>query len=294
MCDMCLCFGWLVAHCPLLKPEWSPAELERYLHVVAMERHAAGAIGRREVLDVLHAHLGAVGNPNPLVLTGPSGSGKSTVIATLLSELQASSAGAGLGASPGPSGGAVENAANTEPFVLHHTFGLAGQSNDFRRVLLRMCAELKLRFNIYIDLPTHLADVATALPRFLAHAALFGRVILVMDALEKADMYGLEEADWLPLSLPLAVRVLISAGRCRALIALRERCAALLTEVDMPLLTDEERKGIINKSLATVGGGQLGVGQLGHLLEKDDAGNPLYLLVATEVSQRKLTLLTLA
>ena len=60
---------------PETAPEWSPAELERYLHVVAMERHAAHAIRRHDLMDRLHQHCDGVGNPNPLLLLGPPGSG---------------------------------------------------------------------------------------------------------------------------------------------------------------------------------------------------------------------------
>ena len=46
---------------PETAPEWSPAELERYLHVVAMERHTAHAIRRHDLMDRLHQHCDGVG-----------------------------------------------------------------------------------------------------------------------------------------------------------------------------------------------------------------------------------------
>jgi tetratricopeptide (TPR) repeat protein/energy-coupling factor transporter ATP-binding protein EcfA2 len=287
-------------------PEWSPAELERYLHVVAMERHTASSIGRRELLDELHAHVEHVGNPNPLLLLGPPGSGKSTALAALVSEIQtatgrmalagsaassllpavalpaAAGADAGDDEDPAVAGTAATLAA--EPFVLVHTFGLsaAGQSDDFRRVLLRLCAELKARFNIYVDLPDTLAEVAGALPRFLAHAALFGKVVLILDGLERADMRGVEQGQWMPSSLPLAVRVIVASSRCRAASAVREQSGQLLQEVAVAPLSSDERRGILIKALATVADGRMQVGMLGPLLEKDDAGLPMYLLVAVQ------------
>ena len=89
-----------------------------------------------------------------------------------------------------------------DPFILAHTFGLLGQSDDFRRVLLRLCSELKARFNIYVDLPSTLDEIATAFPRFLAHAALFGKIIVLLDGLDRADMRGIEQDDWLPSAIP--------------------------------------------------------------------------------------------
>ena len=281
---------------PSSAPEWSPAELERYLHVVAMERHTTSSIGRRELLDRLHAHVDRVGNPNPLLMTGPAGSGKSTALATLISEIQSATGRVAGSAANGPSPtstladpdvdpmAAAAAAATPEPFILAHTFGLSGgQSDDFRRVLLRLCVELKMRFNIYFDLPNTLGDVAGALPRFLAHAALFGKVIIILDGLERADMHGVELQDWLPTSLPLAVRVIVSCGRCRAATALRENAGKLLLdEIVIDPLSPDERRGILNKSLATVGGGQLQVGMLGPLCDKDDAGLPMYMMFAVQ------------
>jgi hypothetical protein len=120
-------------------------------------------MGRRETVAALHAHVAAVGNPNPMLLTGAAGSGKSTVLAMLVNELQTNggSGRAAGSAGAGPSGGsedpvaaaAAAGGAAAEPFILAHTFGLCGQSDDFRRVLLRLCTELKLRFNIYVELP---------------------------------------------------------------------------------------------------------------------------------------------
>ena len=277
---------------------------KRYLHVVAMERHSGAALGRRDTLAALHAHVAAVGNPNPMLLTGAAGTGKSTVLAMLVNELQTSggSGRAAGSAGAGPSGGsedpAAAAAAAPEPFILAHTFGLCGQSDDFRRVLLRLCTELKLRFNIYVELPATLAAVGAALPRFLQHAALFGKVVLILDGLERAEMHGVTMEEWLPPSLPLACRVIVAATRCRAVTAMRERSGGgsgggggeggggggggLLAEVAMPPLTGEERRGIVKHALGTVGGGSLSVGALAPLLEADDAGSPMYLLLAVQ------------
>jgi DNA polymerase III delta prime subunit len=259
------------------------------------ERHTTSSIGRRELLDQLHAHVDKVGNPNPLLLTGPPGSGKSTALATLVSEIQSATGRVAGSAANGPSptstladpdvdpAAAAAAAAAPEPFILAHTFGLSGgQSDDFRRVLLRLCVELKLRFNIYVDLPNTLAEVGGALPRFLAHAALFGKVVLILDGLERADMHGVEQEDWLPTSLPLAVRIIVASSRCRAATALRENSGKLLEEMTVAPLSPDERRGILNKSLATVGGGQLQVGMLSELCDKDDSGLPMYMLLAVQ------------
>ena len=41
---------------PETAPEWSPSELERYMHVVAMERHTSHAVRRHDLLERLHGH----------------------------------------------------------------------------------------------------------------------------------------------------------------------------------------------------------------------------------------------
>ena len=271
---------------PDYAPEWAPAELERYLHVVAMEKHTAHSVGRRDVLEKLHAHVDGVGNPNTLLLTGPAGSGKSTTLATLVSEMQSKTGGrvgvtpSALEAIPSTSG-ANGPESGPDPFVLLHTFGLMGRSDDIRRVLLRLCAELKQRFNIYVDLPNTLQEVAGALPRFLAHAALFGKVIFILDGLDRADMRGFELHDYLPAALPLAVRVIVSSAGCKPLNDARDTLSNLANVVQLPPLAHEERIGVLNSALATVAGGQMHVTEmLDGLVSKEDAGSPLYLLTA--------------
>jgi tetratricopeptide (TPR) repeat protein len=280
---------------PESAPEWSPAELERYLHVVAMEAHTKHAVRRDELMDALHAHVAGVGNPNPLLLMGPAGCGKSTALATLVSEIQA---GAGArnapagssspGGSPLPTVTALagvddpSNPPEPEPFVLAHTFGLLGQSDDFRRVLLRLCSELKARFNIYVDLPSTLDEIATAFPRFLAHAALFGKIIVLLDGLDRADMRGIEQDDWLPSAIPLAARVIIASSGCRAANAMRDRSGTLFKVLTVPPLTPHERGRVIEAALADVGGGRLSAGLLEPALAPPDAGLPFFLFLAAQ------------
>ena len=280
---------------PESAPEWSPAELERYLHVVAMEAHTKHAVRRDELMDALLAHVTGVGNPNPLLLMGPTGCGKSTALATLVSEIQA---GAGVGNAPAGSsspGGAslptvtalsggndTYEPSEPDPFILAHTFGLLGQSDDFRRVLLRLCSELKARFNIYVDLPSTLDDIATAFPRFLAHAALFGKIIVLLDGLDRADMHGIEQDDWLPSAIPLAARVIIASSGCRAANAMRDRSGTLLKVLNVPPLTPHERGRVIEAALADVGGGRLTAGLLEPALSAPDAGLPFFLFLAAQ------------
>ena len=287
---------------PESAPEWSPAELERYLHVVAMERHTADAVRRPALVDALHEHVEGVGNPNPMLLLGPSGSGKSTALATLVAEIQGGGRRAAkAGASGDPDAGAPDAAVavassspaspapadEPEPFVLAHTFGLAGQSDDFRRVLLRLCSELKTRFNIYVDLPATLDEVATAFPRFLAHAALFGKIVILLDGLDRAEARGVEADDWLPAAIPLAVRVVVASAGCRAVNALRERSGKILKILNVPPMTPAERAAAMNLALEGVGGGSAdpaarvdAAADLASTLDAGDAGSPLYLLVA--------------
>ena len=287
---------------PETEPDWSPPEMERYLHVVAMERHTAHAVRRHDLLDRLHQHCDGVGKPNPLLLLGPPGSGKSTALATLMSEIEggpaarrrrdsASLGGAREGAgadTPGISAvdAAVDSAVavgETKPFVLAHTFGLLGHSDDLRRALLRMCAELKTRFNIYVDLPSQLDDVGAAFPRFLAHAALFGKVVVVLDGLDKAECHDVTPEDWLPAALPLAARVIVASAGCRAVSALKETSGQLLDVLPMAPLDASERARVIDAALEGVGGGPVPASaMLGDLLVAEDAGSPLFLAMAAE------------
>ena len=285
---------------PETAPEWSPSELETYLHVVAMERHTAQAVRRHDLLEKLHTHCDGVGNPNPLLLLGPPGSGKSTALAQLMREIESGPAmrprlrggvrsGAGDRAGADTSGTSVDitavdfgaPGANPEPFVLAHTFGVLGHADDLRRVLLRMCFELKERFNVYVDAPSRLEDAGSAFPRFLAHASLFGKIVVIIDGLDKAELHELRPEDWLPSALPLAARVVVASSGCRAVTATRDFIGKQMEVVHVLPLTETERCEVIDLRLKAIAGGRVPASaSLQTLTQSEDAGSPLFLALA--------------
>lgn len=53
--------------------------------------------------------------------------------------------------------------------------------------MLRLCRELKQKFNIAEEVPTDYYEVRQAFPKFLESAAAKGKVLLVLDAFNQLD-----------------------------------------------------------------------------------------------------------
>ena len=112
--------------------------------------------------------------------------------------------------------------------VLTHTFADPSFPQDTAHFLERACCELKARFNIHEPVPEDPEELPGTFRRFLEHAALFRRVVVVVDAMEAARVPpiarpgglmvgpdGHPALSWLPPSPPLAVRFVLAVGRCK-------------------------------------------------------------------------------
>jgi len=263
-------------------PNMEPLEVEAELQAGAADRHATGFVGRRETLEQLVQHSRSLGAVNPLVLHGPPGCGKSAVVSTFLSELQ----GGGRMGSPSRTRALTTGLSHAEedagePFVLYHLFGVNGFSSDLRHVLLRFCIELHTRFNIYLELPETVSSLPETFVKFLIHASLFARVVVVLDGLDQAEFHSIP-LDFLPVSLPLAVRCIITCGKCPWLSHVQSHRAQSILFHEVGPLAEEERRGIVTKALVSVSGGRFSASDLEVLLQNEDAGKPLYLLLAIE------------
>ena len=308
---------------------WTSGEAEAMAAKRRLARLRAVFIGRRGAVNALKTHALAVTGPNPFVLTGDQGCGKSAAVATFLAEFEneakkqgsgnataaarktlpdmsdlrdqsiVKAIGEGSQVVPGGEG-------NNPPFVLYHSFSevAPGGCARLRRVIIRMCQSLKARFGIYHPVPGSVKsatkdddEVSVAFARFLAHASLFTRIVVVFDDLDRADTSGMP-ADWLPISLPLAVRVFIVSNGTRWLKSYCERRANNITVHKMEATELEERKGFMLKTLGHVltrvdAAGASGkrstefLRALYPLMEKAEAGRPLYLVTALNEVERR-------
>ena len=178
------------------------------------------AVPRVNVMRALERHVAALGPPHTLVLTGVEGSGKSTAIATLVARLRASeracmtekkesetgkedsdsgareglsaaaaattTTDAGDGVGGGRRASASSGSSALPPFVLAHTFADPSFSQDVSHFLERACILLKREFNIHDPIPADPGLLPDAFARFLEHAAMFRRVLVVVDGMECA------------------------------------------------------------------------------------------------------------
>ena len=239
-----------------------------------------GRARRDDVQAALDAHVAALGPPHTLVLTGAEGSGKTTELAALVSRLRSASDAATSETSsddgardlpPDHDGARVADSPRSPtrsraapPFVLAHSFADQSFSQDVAHFLEKSCLALKRRFHIREPVPSDPASLPRAFAAFLEHAAMFRRVLVVVDAVESARVApyasyaaaavaGVDPREraardaggfpadrrahvaWLPQSPPLAVRFILAArddrgdGDDRCLDASRTVVAAVVS-----------------------------------------------------------------
>jgi len=108
---------------------------------------------------------------------------------------------------------------------------------------------------------------------------------MILDALNQLDqIYHAHTLNWLPQTLPNGLRLLVSTLEGYCLDALRHRRPAP-TELIVGPLASKNRKEIVRQTLWDYRkrlDERLDNDQMGRLLKKDEADNPLYLIVACE------------
>ena len=232
----------------------------------AVERRIVAFSGREKEATLLRNNLHKLGAANPVIVSGAVGSGKTSVAALLVKELRAEAGGA--------------STSGRDDFVLWHSFSDSIYSKDVRRALEKFCVQMKVKFNIYMDLPEDMTGVPGAFAQFLTHACLFSRVTVVFDSIDEAEMNGIGH-EWLPVSLPLGCRVVFTGMRCQWLNGLKQRSRTWL-EIALPPLAVNEQRETIKRIMTSYPGGEL-MGLDPAEIHFDEAGStPLYIDLACE------------
>jgi hypothetical protein len=212
---------------------------------------------RRPVLEALREHASGQDRNPLLCVVGAPGSGKSALLARFYRD----------------------HADGSDALVLSHFIGV--NATDLRQMLWRLCGELGARAGLSLEIPTDVDELRKAFPAALEDAAGTRRVVLMLDAVNQLDpAHAAHSMTWLPDPLPANVRVVLSALPGPALDALRRRRSPPV-EVELGLLQAEDVTEIVDRFLDRYRK-SLDAAQRQRLLEKDDAGNPLYLLTALE------------
>ena len=248
---------------------------------------------REEVQAALRTHVAGIGPPHTLILTGEEGSGKSTELAVLVADLTGTKRRgdrAHRQHRAGPSGSldveTEERVATSDaddgsagdasvPFVIFHTFANPSFSQDVSHFLERACVQLKRRFNIPDAVPSRHEHLPGAFAAFLEHAAMFGRVVVVVDAVDAARVTPcasfpavamaapvaaddastlagrrtaafLAQVAWLPRSPPLAVRFVL-AGRGTVAVAAAAGLGNGAEAFPLPALTSAQTSTLMRR-----------------------------------------------
>ncbi|MEK6323893.1 MAG: DUF4062 domain-containing protein [Acidobacteriota bacterium] len=238
-------------------------EIERGFHEAFVESRVGRFIGRADLLEGMKDYAGS-DRLAPLVVAGAPGSGKSALLAKFAHDYARDHA---------------------DTFVLSHFIGASPGSTDIRLTLLRLCAEIDRHYGIEARIPEDFQELWQEFLKRLERAGAIGRVLLVIDALNQLDdRHDPHALHWLPASLPPGVRVIVSTLEGESLRALRRR-RPVPEEIVVGALSDDERRALVRQTLWDYRkrlDERTGNDQMGRLLSKAEADNPLYLVVACE------------
>lgn len=241
----------------------------------AAERRLPGFSGRRAEVAALTSFLDCIGGPSTMLVRGPRGSGKTTLVAEMLRQRRIGQVDQGRAPSSSQQQPSPE-------YVSWHSFADTIYPADLARGLERICIDLKVRFDLSIELPENLADIAPAFRSFVEHACLAARIVIVMDGVESAQVGKLGHS-WLPLSLPLGAKIVMTSAPCPWLRVLKER--STVTELALPGLSFEEARSILNKALCCYPGGEFGGLDASDLLKLEGRSLPLFIHAASGLAR---------
>lgn len=238
-------------------------ETERAFHEAFIEARIQRFIGRGDLLDQMKQYADG-DSVSPLIVAGAAGGGKSALLAKFAHDYAA---------------------ANPSSFVLSHFIGASPGSTDIRSTLLRLCGEINHRLGIDARAPEDFQELWQEFLKALERAGSAGRFLLVIDALNQLDdRHDPQSLHWLPSRLPPGVRIIVSALEGDFLKSLR-RLRPPPAEIEVATLADNERRALVRQTLWDYRkrlDERPDNDQMGRLLSKAEATNPLYLVIACE------------
>lgn len=136
----------------------------------------------------------------PLLIKGETGTGKSALLSNWIHRRERNSTRSKIHSPLG------------EEFMFWHAVGCSRQSMNANSLIRRLIVDLKNRFELARDIPKSQERLSWELPRFLELAAKKGRVIIVIDGLNRLvnNDNGEDGLTWLPLQFPPNVRFILS------------------------------------------------------------------------------------
>jgi nephrocystin-3 len=205
-----------------------PLDIEADAHLVYAASRTGVYVGRQAYYDRLNQHVHS--DDPPLVIVGEAGAGKSALMANWTAHFKA------------------ELAPGDEDTLLIHFVGASPSSTDWEAMLRHIMGELQRRYGFGQEIPQDPNALKSAFTNVLGMASARGRVVLILDALDKLeDRDGAPDLLWLPPELPVNVRLIASTLPGRPLEAAQARGWGVL---QVELLALDERRQLIGDYLA--------------------------------------------
>jgi ankyrin repeat protein len=169
--------------------ELTLSEREQIAHASFAMSRVNLYISSKDYFKVIDDHISNISKP--LVITGDSGSGKSALLSNWLKHFQKK---------------------YPYEFVFYHFVGGGGpDSSTHYNVMRRIMSELKVYFDLDIEIPLSGEKLERVLPLFFGSIPHEQRCVIVIDALnqleDKANAHWL---GWLPKKIPDNIRIIVS------------------------------------------------------------------------------------
>lgn len=245
-------------------------------HEAFVENRTRLFIGRTALLKKLHNYIDS-DTKKVYAVYGSPGCGKSALLAKFYKDLKDK-------VSSSFQGGVEEEGCQSsirnqqsEILLIPHFVGASPGSSAIYNLLIRMCEELKQKFNIEDELPSDTNKLPKAFNNFLSKAT--GKVVIIIDGLNQLDeIQNAHQLGWLPADLPENVKIIASTLEGDTKEALKTKTD---TDLEVTLLNDDECREVI-AGMPNLFCKSLEDKHINALLIREETRNPLYLKIAID------------
>jgi hypothetical protein len=239
--------------------DWLEEEAE--FHELFVADRIRRFVGRRDVLDRMHAFCEQQGDPAIMLITGEPGCGKSALMARFSEEITHH---------------------HPDWLTIPHFVGASPGSTNLRQILRRLCTHLSRIIESPEEVPEDIKELVQVFPELLAKAAEQRRIVMIQDAVNQLERTDNAHAmRWLPPNLPENVRFVISTLAGEPLDALMARRPQPEKE-EVSGLNEPEINELVVDYLKEIRREFPNQQAEQSFFSKVKAGNPLYVLVSLE------------
>jgi nephrocystin-3 len=227
-------------------------------HDAIVRKKANVYIRRKTYFDRLNSFVASNDSDLcPLIVLGESGVGKSALLANWVQSYGQN---------------------NPDDFLFTHFIGAVPNSANHVELLLRIMLELKNQFGLTETVPTTPEQVVNEFPDWLAKVSDRGRIIVVLDALEKIEDHGnAMQLEWLPRSIPRNFRLIVSTLPGPCLDALEARnWTQIIAPIKVQPLTKQESRNLVHQYLLA-SSHELDQDRLDRIVAAKQTYNPLFM-----------------